>query len=71
MSGLRRFLLIGLVVCLMGEIGAMIWGYPLWSFSIVGSVIVVITFVSLARDGLHSPVPGRPDLSRDEPDRKE
>jgi hypothetical protein len=64
-SGLRRFLLIGLVVSLLGEMGAFMWGYPWWPFSIAGSVLVFITFFLLMRDGLRSPVAGRPDLSPD------
>jgi hypothetical protein len=66
LSGLRRFLLIGLVVSLLGEAGAFTWSYPWWPFSIVGSVLVLIAFFLLVREGPRSPIPARPDLTPDE-----
>lgn len=71
MSGLRRCLLIGLVVSLLGEAGAFIWSYPWWPFSIAGSVLVIIVFFLWVRDGLRSPTPGQPDLTPDESHRKD
>jgi drug/metabolite transporter (DMT)-like permease len=50
----RRLLLLGLVVCLLGELGALIWDWPWPPFVLVGAVLIVINFVLVSRDGLRS-----------------
>ena len=60
----QRVLLIGLVICVLGDIGSLIFDYPIAPFSIVGFVLITINFVMMSRAGLNSPVPGRPDLEK-------
>ena len=59
-----RVILVGLFVCLLGTIGALLFDYALWPFSIVGSVFVIINFVMFVRQGLNAPIPGRDDLTK-------
>ena len=64
MRVIQRFLLVGLFVCLLGTIGALLFDYAFWPFSIVGSVFVIINFVMFVRQGLSAPIPGRDDLTK-------
>lgn len=64
MRVVQRFLLIGLLVCVLGTIGSLLFDYAFWPFSIVGSVFVIINFVMFARQGLSAPVPKRDDRTK-------
>jgi hypothetical protein len=58
----QRFLLGVLIICLLGQVGSLIWGWTSLPFVIVGGIAVIINFIWIVRAGLRAPVPGREDL---------
>ncbi|MET4705382.1 putative membrane protein [Frigoribacterium sp. UYMn621] len=64
LSRLQWVLLVALVICLLGALGSLIWNYPIWPFSLVGSALIILNFVMSTRAGLSAPVDGRPDLDK-------
>jgi hypothetical protein len=59
MPVLNRWLFCGLVICLLGIVGSLIWGYVWWPFVLVGCILGIATGVVLARAGLRGPLPDR------------
>lgn len=59
---LRRVLLVALIVALFGLLGSLVFDYVGWPFQFIGLIAVIANFVLFVRDGMQSPVSGRPDL---------
>jgi hypothetical protein len=66
MTRAQRIVLAVLFICLLGNTGALIWGYQPFVFTTVGFVAIVVNSVWIARAGLRQPIPGREDLAHPE-----
>jgi hypothetical protein len=64
LSKLQWIIIVALAICLLGDIGSLIWNYPIWPFTIVGSGLIILNFVMSTRARLRAPVDGRPDLNK-------